>query len=63
MGGGKRQRERGEKGAEFKKNNRIWVAFAQPLGCSGKENSIIKNSGEPTKQFKQHVPWDFPLPG
>lgn len=57
------EKERVENWTEFKKNHRIWVAFAQPLGCSGKEENIIKNSGEPTKQFKQHVPWDFPLPG
>ena len=55
VGGWKKQSKIGENGAEFKKNHRIWDAFAQPLGYSGKGKNIIKNSGGPTKQFKQQT--------
>lgn len=46
-------------GAEFKKNHRTWVAFAQPLGCSGKEKISLKIAGDHQNGLNNTYPGIF----
>lgn len=46
MGGWRKQRNRAEAGAEFKKNQRICVALAQPLGVQLRKKIALKIVGD-----------------